>query len=242
MDKSWMTKFRGSKEYLEGVKLFITFAVSNSGSQKFILCPCKKCRLNKQLRPQEVYDHLTTGAGILPTYIDWVWHGEKIGPHAEGSNSTRLAAATAPILDESINMQAMLRELFNKHEVREEVDEDSARKFFNLLKQAEKPLHDKTNHSKLSAIIHMYNLKCVGGVSDTAFTSLLEFINQLLPTDAEALPNSTDEAKKFLRDMASAGTTNICAVPNTESPAPVRVKSSIASRLGNVVYCLITSI
>jgi hypothetical protein len=40
-----------------------------------------------------------------------------------------------------------------------------------LLKKAEKPLHAGTKHSKLSVIVvHLYNLKCVGGVSNTAFS------------------------------------------------------------------------
>jgi hypothetical protein len=44
-------------------------------------------------------------------------------------------------------------------------------------------------------------LKCVGGVSNTTFFSFLEFINELLPANDEALPMSTYEAKKFLRHM-----------------------------------------
>jgi hypothetical protein len=56
----------------------------------------------------------------------------------------------------------------------------SAKKFYNLVQDADKPLHDKTKYSKLSAIVYLYNLKCMGGLSNTIFTSLLEFINQLV--------------------------------------------------------------
>jgi hypothetical protein len=44
-------------------------------------------------------------------------------------------------------------------------------------------------------------LKYVGGVSNTIFTSFLEFINQLLSADDGALLVNTYEAKKYLRDM-----------------------------------------
>jgi Zn ribbon nucleic-acid-binding protein len=44
-------------------------------------------------------------------------------------------------------------------------------------------------------------LKCLGEVSNTIFSALLEFVNQLLPDDGEALPDNTYQAKKFLRDM-----------------------------------------
>jgi hypothetical protein len=48
--------------------------------------------------------------------------------------------------------------------------------------ESEKPLHDKTKHN-------------------TIFTSLLEFTNQLLLTDGEALPKNAYKAKKFLRHL-----------------------------------------
>jgi hypothetical protein len=102
-------------------------------------------------------------------------------------------------------MQSMLQDIFGMHNilagdgecqvevqadyvpeaVDEEIDE-SAKKFYNLVQDADKPLHDKTQYSKLSAIVHLYNLKCVGGLSNTIFTSLLEFINEIVPTDEPA--------------------------------------------------------
>jgi hypothetical protein len=78
MDKSWMTKWRGSREYMEGAEAFVKYAVTNSRNKNSIVCPCKKCGLNRSLRPEEVYDHLTGGRGILPNYTEWIWHGEKI--------------------------------------------------------------------------------------------------------------------------------------------------------------------
>jgi hypothetical protein len=41
----------------------------------------------------------------------------------------------------------------------------------------------------------------MGGVSNTAFSTILEFVNQLLPDDGGDLPVNTYEAKKYLRDM-----------------------------------------
>jgi hypothetical protein len=117
-------------------------------------------------------------------------------------------------------MQSMLQDVFGMHNIRaddgecqvevqadyvpetvdEEIDE-SAKKFYNLVQDANKPLHDKTQYSKLSAIVHLYNLKCVGGFSNTIFTYLLEFINEIVPTDEPALPKSMYETKKYLGDF-----------------------------------------
>jgi hypothetical protein len=216
-----MTKFRTSKEYMDGVKSFMDFAIRNAINPKLIQCPCKRCRLNKKLSPREVYAHLTGGAGILTTYTHWVFHGEKVRApdDHEASNSNQLPLGAGPTTEQSRNMQDMLRDAFGMHEVMEDNresetvvgegvenmhgvgDEESARMYYNLLKKAEKPLHNKTKESKLSATVHLYNLKCVGGISNSIFSSLLEYINKLLPADDETLSNNTYESKKFLRDM-----------------------------------------
>ena len=81
-----------------------------------------------------------------------------------------------------------------------------------MLKEAEGSLYDRTKNSKLSATVHLYNLKCVGGLSNKIFSSLIEFINQLLPEDTH-MPVNTYEAKKYLRDMR-LGYENILACCN----------------------------
>ena len=113
-------------------------------------------------------------------------HGENVDVSAiQGSSLTQLAADTPPMQDKSRTMHVMLADIFGMHEVRgnncvsqmelqsdvvdvvhKAVDEKNARKFYSLLKEAEKPLHEKTKHSKLGAIIHLYHLKCIGGISN----------------------------------------------------------------------------
>jgi hypothetical protein len=83
----------------------------------------------------------------------------------------------------------------------EELAEGNAQKHYDMLKKWEKPLHVGTKHSKLSAIVHLYNLKCIGRLSNKIFSDLLEFIIQLLPACDDTLPANTYEAKKFLSDM-----------------------------------------
>jgi len=78
--------------------------------------------------------------------------------------------------------------------------DENARKFYEMLKDADKPLHDNTKHSKLGAIVCLYSLKCMGGLSNALFTFLLEFINELIPTESP-LPKDTYEAKKYMKDL-----------------------------------------
>jgi hypothetical protein len=205
---------------MEGAKSFVSFAIQNSREYEMIVCPCKQCQLNKRLRPQQIYNHLTGGTRILSGYTEWVLHGENVDVSTiQGSSSTRSAADTPSMQDESRTMHAMLADIFDMHEVRndcisqmelqsdvvnavhEEVDNKNARKFYSLLKEAEKPLHEKTKYSKLDAIIHLCYLKCIGGISNKIFTSQLEFLNQLLPIDSEAMPTNVYEVKRFLKDL-----------------------------------------
>lgn len=113
MDKSWMRKWRGSREYMDGVKAFVRFAVSNSRNKESIVCPCKKCRLRKTLRQQEVFDHLIAGSGILPGYTDWIWHGEKISAPLNKEpiieDSSLMPAKKAPKPDEPTTVKMASR-------------------------------------------------------------------------------------------------------------------------------------
>ena len=85
-------------------------------------------------------------------------------------------------------MHAMLHDLFGMYDVREgnnepqpgvqgaeehivddEPDRGDTQKYKDFLIRVDKPLPEKTRHNKLCATTHLYNLKCVGGVSNTIF-------------------------------------------------------------------------
>ncbi|XP_059441611.1 uncharacterized protein LOC132173941 isoform X2 [Corylus avellana] len=109
MDKSWMTKSRGTREYRDGCKLFVEFAVSNCRTPDgFIYCPCKICRNNRRHPPGFVFDHLTGGKGVMPEYTLWYYHGEKHvqGP-GTGSNSNRPAADANASANQVMRFSAM---------------------------------------------------------------------------------------------------------------------------------------
>jgi hypothetical protein len=119
MDKSWMRKWRGSKEYMDGVKEFMIFSAANSKTKGFIVCPCKKCCLGMTLREDVVYDHLTSGAGILEGYTEWIIHRKQINPSVNRDpivkESTGSPIDRMPTHDKSSGMQAMLRDVFAMH-------------------------------------------------------------------------------------------------------------------------------
>ena len=73
-----MTKSRCTREYIDGCRLFVDFAVRNCTiSDGKIHCSCKACRNNQHYLPSFIRDHLTRGKGILTTYKNWYYHREK---------------------------------------------------------------------------------------------------------------------------------------------------------------------
>ena len=74
MDKSWMDKRRGSREYFEGVNQFMEFASLSRHNGK-ILHPCAKC-VNLILQPLNVACDYCWASGMLKNYKVWKFHGE----------------------------------------------------------------------------------------------------------------------------------------------------------------------
>ena len=73
-----MRKSKSSREYIRGVMAFVKFASENSRRNGLIVCPCKKCCLGKTWSKEVVFTHLTSGAGIIEGYTEWIMHGESI--------------------------------------------------------------------------------------------------------------------------------------------------------------------
>lgn len=75
MDKSWISKPRNDKAYMDGVTNFIKFAVEKAIINGKILCPCRKCYNRFSFSSEVVEEHLIWN-GFLLGYTDWVLHGE----------------------------------------------------------------------------------------------------------------------------------------------------------------------
>jgi hypothetical protein len=204
---------------------FVKFAREHENRKWVIVCPCKKCLLGKSWSCEVVFAHLTSGAGIIEGYTEWIMHGESLVPPVNNETiyeaPRTLQVDSIPLHGGSSGMQDMLTDVFAMHDVCVEVDgsqvgveaeagyvdveiEDSNKvpnKLEDLLKDADMPLHGNTKHSKLGAIVRLYSIKCMGGWSNTSFSMLLEFINELMHPDA-SLPKDTYEVKKYLNDLA----------------------------------------
>jgi hypothetical protein len=75
MDRSWMLKDRRSKDYEEGVEIFLNSAIIHAKDLQSIRCPCTLCGNLKNQLIHEIRNHLFFN-GIDQSYKIWIWHGE----------------------------------------------------------------------------------------------------------------------------------------------------------------------
>jgi len=174
MDKEWTKLQRFSKEYANGVELFLDFAyVSGRAQGNEILCPCSKCRNLYWATRSVVYDHLIA-KGFLKGYNTWVNHGESIQSLRAPSDD-----------DMEDNIDGLLHDTF-RNVVEGSGDNtgpnEEAKKFYKLINEAKQELYPGCqSFSSLSFIIRMYLLKCLHGWSNASFSDLLKLLKEAMP-------------------------------------------------------------
>jgi hypothetical protein len=115
-----MTKSRCTREYRDRCRSFVDFTVRNC---RFpygkIHCPCKAYRNNQRHLPGIVLDHLIGGKGIMNTYTNWYYHGDKpVRLNVVVFNLTTTSIDAGNSTKPSENMHAMLRVVFGMHDAR----------------------------------------------------------------------------------------------------------------------------
>ncbi|XP_058093511.1 uncharacterized protein LOC131239697 [Magnolia sinica] len=197
MDKSWIHLSRVSNAYVSGAKEFLDFAFTNTSDRGRILCPCKNCNNNFWVSRQEAYDHIVCD-GFNTSYTHWHFHGEA-------------TSSSIPNLDPNDDMHELLHDAFDFSGPDDQESDATyrptqglnteAQQFFKLVEDADKELYPGCKKfSKLSFIIRLYHIKCLGGWSDKSFTMLLELLKDALP-EGETLPRSFYETKKIIGDL-----------------------------------------
>ena len=142
INRSWMSKYRRSKDYEDGVETFISFAVQNSINQNSIKCLCLQCGNLIFNTPQKIKEHLLF-YGIDQSYLTWFWHGE--ATRAECFDRIHIG-----------NMDYIVEMV----EVAQNNCKANPKLFERLLEDVEKPLYlDCKNFTKLFALVKLYNLK-----------------------------------------------------------------------------------
>ncbi|CAN6544560.1 unnamed protein product [Malus baccata var. baccata] len=207
MDKSWLTIPRIFEAYTAGINLFLDQAVANGvGLDKF-RCPCKKCCNRYTFVRNTIIEHLIL-YDMDKDYKNACWrhHGK------QNIGEQNVAIGEEETGDEVIGMHDFLNDVFvqplTEEGVRPSTEPsigewrpEEVETFFRLLEEADQDLWPECKEfKKLGSVIRLYQIKCLAGMPDEIFTTLLELIKRMLPK-GDCLPESCYKAKKLINDL-----------------------------------------
>ncbi|CAN6692617.1 unnamed protein product [Malus baccata var. baccata] len=207
MDKSWLTIPRNFEAYTAGINFFLDQAVANGvGPDKF-RCPCKRCCNRYTFVRNTIIEHLIL-YDMDKDYKNACWrhHGE------QNIGEQNVAIGEEETGDEVIGMHDFLNDVFLQPLTEEGVGPstepsigegrlEEVETFFRLLEEADQDLWPGCKEfKKLEAVVRLYQIKCLAGMSDDIFTTLLELIKRMLP-EGDCLPESCYKAKKLINDL-----------------------------------------
>ncbi|XP_074377319.1 uncharacterized protein LOC141718839 [Apium graveolens] len=178
MDKSWIKADKDSLQYEIGIENFLIFAEENAKNPKKISCPCARCVNFKKFTIKIIRGHLYE-SGVASSTKSSV-------------GSTCPAKKPTPSLETYNVCQAT----YNDDEDWDNESDD----FKRYVADVEQPLFEGSECTKLESVLKLHNWKARFGVSDKAFTDLLESVGSFLPKE-HVLPGSMYEAKKTLTDL-----------------------------------------
>ncbi|KAM3222212.1 hypothetical protein P3L10_021482 [Capsicum annuum] len=192
-DRSWMYLSRSANEYENRAKDFLNKAFERASLGNEILCPCR-LYFNRYWHYRDVVEDHLFGHRFSPNYTQWVFHGEGISstniPHPSHEGHEGVSQGLSD----------------HKHDDIDKLLHDT---FRNEGKQDLYP--GCKSFSKLSFTIRLYLFKCIHGLSNVAFSDLLDLIKEAFPF--AQIPESFHKARKVIRDL-SLNYEKIHACPN----------------------------
>ncbi|XP_027156247.1 uncharacterized protein LOC113757030 [Coffea eugenioides] len=164
----------------------------------------------------EAYDHLKV-VGFIKGYNNWIAHGELSNYYEATSNSENTSIGVS---NGTNDMQDLVHDVFGiphgTNELNREGDfpVSEAEKFYKLIDDSQQDLYSGCkNFSKLSFIIRLLHLKCLGKMSNKIFNMLVELLREAFPEAMTNLPSSYYEAEKLMNTLG-LGYEKIDACPN----------------------------
>ncbi|XP_048427890.1 uncharacterized protein LOC103955232 [Pyrus x bretschneideri] len=136
----------------------------------------------------------------------WRHHGE------QNIGEKNVAIGEEETEDEVIGMHDFLNDVFVQPLTEENVGPsteppigegrpEEVQTFCKLLEEADQDLWPGCKEfKKLEAVVRLYQIKCLSGMSDEIFTTLLELIKRML-SEGDCLPESCYKAKKLINDL-----------------------------------------
>ncbi|KAG6423407.1 hypothetical protein SASPL_113802 [Salvia splendens] len=168
----------------------------------------------------EAYEHLIVD-GFIPGYTDWIAHGEL--PSILASRRENQHNNVEALGDD--DMQGLVHDVFGvpnedgytdgtNSQMDSEIANGQAREFYRLIDDSNQHLYEGyAKFSKLSFIIRLLHLKCLGRLNNKVFDMLLDLLRDAFPDAMVGLPKSYYEADNLMKKLG-LGYEKIDACPN----------------------------
>ena len=198
--------------FIVGVDGFIKWAFAQEccRSEGGVRCPCLKCECRPIISdPEEVTRHLHR-RGFIENYWVWMYNGEELPGNVPETSNTH-ASSSRPIMEyeENFNLIGeMVEDAFGVNVTYdepgdfdgEELPNEEAQRFYQLLNEMNTPLFEGSSDSKLSMCVRLLAAKSNWNVSDQC---LEHFAKMMLDSTAtkDNLPTSYYDAKKWVSKL-----------------------------------------
>ncbi|KAL6637481.1 hypothetical protein ACP70R_025053 [Stipagrostis hirtigluma subsp. patula] len=193
-DRSWMRSAKGSPQWLQGLREFLATTFGGTSRGGTAPCPCRRCRTMSYITQSEMQRHLVL-RGFDESFIEEKASGEDPDEFDACNDGPTGDAASAREVVSSLLYGAI------HGEIKDDVPNESAKKFFALLKEAEKELYPGCKEAtKLSFIVRLFQIKCMFGLSNSALEAILLLFSLVLPPGHE-VPNTVDKVQKVVREL-----------------------------------------
>ncbi|XP_019228470.1 PREDICTED: uncharacterized protein LOC109209617 [Nicotiana attenuata] len=192
------------EEFIEGVAEFMakTKTLHEFLSEGVIRCPCMKCKCGKLLQPDVVKVHLYK-KGFMENYYVWTIHGEDVASVGNVDFQKFFDSEGSPLAEnnaENSRFSEMVRDAFVMHPGAQSEPNDDARRFYEQLEEASRPLYKGSMHSKLSVAVRLLSIKSDSSISQAGMDSIIGLMNELNPNKID-LPKDFYTAKKLVSKL-----------------------------------------
>jgi len=192
-DRSWMLLPRSSVEWQAGLDKFIDTIFEGTYASETAPCPCSRCCGVVYKRKSEVQMDLLT-KGFDENFVKEKGNAGiflnddrdlNVGPPDDASSANNL-------------LSALIRGATSGNTNEEPCE--SAKKFFDLLKDAQQELWPGSQLTKVSFLVKLFQLKCMGGWSKENAEQTLSLWRDTLPP-GHCIPDTIKKAQKIIRDL-----------------------------------------
>jgi len=155
---SWMLLSRSTAEWQAGLDKFIGTIFEGTYTSETTACPCSRCHGVVYKTKSEVRMHLVT-KGFDENFVK-----EKVNdPPCNDDRDANEGVADDSSFGNNL-VSALIRGASSGND--NEEPNESAKKFFDLLKEAQQELGPGSQLTKLSFMVRLFQLKCMSGWSN----------------------------------------------------------------------------